>query len=112
VHHHKNNPVLPQLLTDSQSTSEGESPRITKFWKTFNGICRRNGMYTALMTCADLKMMTTPKRIELKDIVHQMTDSRGLVWQEKERGDVVYAIAHTSARVPGTNWIRPKATPA
>ena len=50
--------------------------------------------------------------MELKAIVHQITDSDGLVWQEKERVDIVYAMAQMSSRIPDTTKISPHETKA
>ena len=55
-------------------------------------------------------MTTTPKRMELKAIVHQIIDSDGSVWEEKERGVIANAIAQMTSRIPGTKYDSPKET--
>jgi hypothetical protein len=111
-HHNKSDHTLPQLVVDIHSTSEIESPRIPKFWMAVNGMFIRKGTGKTIMMSASLKMTTTPNTMELKAIDHQISDSDGLVWEEKERVDVMYAMAHTSSRIPGTNIISPNETRA
>ena len=69
---------------------------------TIDGILKRNGTGKTLMNSVSLKMMTALQTKELKAIAHQIIDSDGSVWDEKERVDVVYAMAQISSKMPGT----------
>ena len=69
---------------------------------TIDGILKRNGTGKTLMNSVSLKMMTALQTKQLKAIAHQIIDSDGSVWDEKERVDVVYAMAQISSKMPGT----------